>query len=74
MKEPCNCGAPDCPRCFPQTWRREKAHQAYEHYLHECAVLDLDLLPFEKWFKFQEQLRIEQEELAWEIRRAERGW
>jgi len=25
FREPCLCGAPDCPRCFPFTWRQSAA-------------------------------------------------
>ena len=74
MKEPCNCGAPDCPRCFPYNWRKEKAQQVYENYVHTCAILQFDPLSFEKWFELREKRREEEEALAWEIHRAERGW
>lgn len=72
--EPCLCGAPDCPRCFPLTWRRAKAEPAYEHYCVERERMNLPVETFESWFARQEHLREEQEELAWEERKLERGW
>ena len=30
MKEPCLCGATDCPRCYPMTWRENILYDKYE--------------------------------------------
>lgn len=31
MSEPCLCGAPDCPRCFPYTYKDEIAYNMWEN-------------------------------------------
>jgi len=36
--------------------------------------MNLPVETFESWFSRQEHLREEQEELAWEERKLERGW
>jgi len=36
--------------------------------------MNLPVETFESWFARQEHLREEQEELAWEERKLERGW
>ena len=41
MKEPCNCGATDCPRCYPADW---KDNLLYDKYLDEAVGQS-----FEKW-------------------------
>ncbi len=44
MKEPCNCGATDCRRCYPGAWKEnilwdkyqdQETGQSYEEWLSE---------------------------------------
>ena len=30
--EPCNCGAEDCPRCHPESYKLALAYKAWEAY------------------------------------------
>lgn len=50
--EPCNCGAPDCPRCYPLDWKRNLMYSLWES-------LDIET-PFEDWLKQEKEKEIEE--------------
>jgi hypothetical protein len=47
--EPCLCGDPECPRCFPDSWRTHRLASGHECY---CELADEGLvepLSFDAW-------------------------
>lgn len=53
--EPCNCGAEDCPRCYPYTHKLTLAYRAWEAYYS-------DEMDFETYVK---KLNEEEQEEPW---------
>lgn len=61
LPEPCLCGAPDCPRCFPGSWWRAVEWEDWIDYA-ECRDLDPnDNELFEKWRRRERDLLFEAE-------------
>jgi hypothetical protein len=44
MKEPCLCGAPDCRRCFPFSWRENMLRAMWERDVTADTAMS-----FEEW-------------------------
>jgi hypothetical protein len=49
--EPCNCGAEDCPRCRPDTYKLYLAYRAWEELCDE----DMDFETYVKKLNEEEQ-------------------
>jgi len=56
--EPCNCGAEDCPRCRPHTYKASLNYRAWEAYYS-------DEMNFETYEAYVQKLNKEYEEEPW---------
>ena len=57
--EPCLCGAPDCPHCFPWSYKEFRRRAAHED--HEDPSLEPDECPECRSIEDQQQARAEAE-------------
>jgi len=57
FQEPCLCGDPECPCCFPSTWRASQLQSAYEYYC--SATSDEPPKSFEEWDDYHQELALE---------------
>lgn len=63
MKEPCMCGAPDCPRCFPHSYKEYLMREKFQELKEEFPELT-----WEKFVADEEDKEIDRKLEEWERR------
>lgn len=72
--ERCNCGALDCPRCRPTTYKDYLLKEEYEQYVEASDSAGGPTMEYDDWLEWKRDFLAYMEELKWEKKREDRQW